>query len=93
MTIPDKAMAVTGANLGIEQTLVEEAPSKGAKGVDARIHRPLAHPEGPVTLLTPDLTSAAQTQTPAHQQGSTTRTPAGHNQRGTQMSWPPPWRN
>ena len=61
MTIVDKAILVTGANLGIEQTLVAEAPSKGPKRVYARTHRPLAHPEGPVTLLTPDLTSAAQT--------------------------------
>ena len=69
MTILDKAMAVTGANRGIEQTVVEEAPSSGARRVDAGTRRPLAHPEGPVTLLTLEVTSAAQTQTPAFSKG------------------------
>jgi NAD(P)-dependent dehydrogenase (short-subunit alcohol dehydrogenase family) len=32
MTIADKAMAVTGANRGIGQTLVAEAPSKAKRG-------------------------------------------------------------
>jgi NAD(P)-dependent dehydrogenase (short-subunit alcohol dehydrogenase family) len=35
MTIADKAMLVTGANRGTGQTLIEEAPSSGAKRVYA----------------------------------------------------------
>jgi hypothetical protein len=47
---------------------------------------PLAHPDGPVTLLTLEVTSTAQTQAAAEQQGSMVRSPpAGYEQRGAQM--------
>ena len=87
MTIADKAMLVTGAR-GLGQALVTEGPSSGARRVDAGPRRPLAHPDGRVRLLTLDLTSAAQTQAAAHQQGSMIRSPpAGYEQRGTRWRW------
>jgi hypothetical protein len=93
MTIADKAMAVTGANRGIGQTLVAEAPSTGAKPVDAGPRRRLAHLDGRVTLLGRDVTSTAQIQAAAHQQGSMIRSPpARYEQRATRWSWPPRWR-
>jgi NAD(P)-dependent dehydrogenase (short-subunit alcohol dehydrogenase family) len=60
MTIADKAVLVTGANRGIGQALVEEALRRGAKRVYAGTRHPLAHPDGRVTPLTLDVTSAAQ---------------------------------
>jgi NAD(P)-dependent dehydrogenase (short-subunit alcohol dehydrogenase family) len=65
MTIADKAVLVTGANRGIGQALVEEALRRGAKRVYAGTRQPLAHPDGRVTPLTLDVTSAAQIQAAA----------------------------
>jgi NAD(P)-dependent dehydrogenase (short-subunit alcohol dehydrogenase family) len=62
MTIADRAVLVTGANRGIGQALVEEALRRGAKRVYAGARQPLAHPDGRVTPLTLDVTSAAQIQ-------------------------------
>src|SRR5437764_892146 len=70
MTIADRAVLVTGANRGIGQALVEEALRRGAKRVYAGTRQPLAHPDGRVTPLPPDVTSAAQTQAAADQVGS-----------------------
>jgi NAD(P)-dependent dehydrogenase (short-subunit alcohol dehydrogenase family) len=61
MTLAGKAVLVTGANRGIGQALVEEALVRGAKRVYAGTRQPLAHPDGRVTPLTLDITSAAQT--------------------------------
>jgi NAD(P)-dependent dehydrogenase (short-subunit alcohol dehydrogenase family) len=61
MTIADKAVLVTGANRGIGQALVEEALRRGAKRVYAGTRQPLVHPDGRVTPLTLDVTSAEQT--------------------------------
>jgi NAD(P)-dependent dehydrogenase (short-subunit alcohol dehydrogenase family) len=61
-TIADRAVLVTGANRGIGQALVEEALRRGAKRVYAGTRRPLAHPDGRVTPLRLDVTSAAQIQ-------------------------------
>ena len=52
---------MTGANRGIGRALVEEALKRGAKRVYAGTRQPLAHPDGRVTPLTLDVTSAAQT--------------------------------
>src|SRR6266446_10473306 len=62
MTIAGKAVLVTGANRGIGQALVAEALTRGAKRVYAGTRQPLAHPDGRVTPLTLDVTSAAQIQ-------------------------------
>jgi NAD(P)-dependent dehydrogenase (short-subunit alcohol dehydrogenase family) len=67
MTIADKAVLVTGANRGIGQALVVEALARGAKRVYAGTRQPLAHPDGRVTPLTLDVTSAAQIQAAADQ--------------------------
>jgi NAD(P)-dependent dehydrogenase (short-subunit alcohol dehydrogenase family) len=67
MTIADRAVLVTGANRGIGQALVAEALSRGAKRVYAGTRVPLAHPDGRVTPLRLDVTSAAQTQAAAEQ--------------------------
>ena len=67
MTIADKAILVTGANRGIGQALVAEALTRGAKRVYAGTRQPLAHPDGRVTPLTLDVTSAAQIQAAADQ--------------------------
>src|SRR5258708_3687944 len=65
MTIADRAVLVTGANRGIGQALVEEALRRGAKRVYAGTRQPLNHPDGRVTPLTLDVTSAAQIQAAA----------------------------
>jgi NAD(P)-dependent dehydrogenase (short-subunit alcohol dehydrogenase family) len=65
MTIADKAVLVTGANRGTGQALVEEALRRGAKRVYAGTRQPLVHPDGRVTPLTLDVTSAAQVQAAA----------------------------
>jgi NAD(P)-dependent dehydrogenase (short-subunit alcohol dehydrogenase family) len=62
MSIADRAVLVTGANRGIGQALVEEALRRGARRVYAGTRQPLAHPDGRVTPLTLDVTSAAQIQ-------------------------------
>jgi NAD(P)-dependent dehydrogenase (short-subunit alcohol dehydrogenase family) len=51
---------VTGANRGIGQALVEEAPRRGAKRVYAATRQPLVHPDERVTSLTMDVTNAEQ---------------------------------
>jgi NAD(P)-dependent dehydrogenase (short-subunit alcohol dehydrogenase family) len=62
MNITGKTILVTGANRGIGQALVEEALSRDAKQVYAGTRVPLPHPDGRVTPLTLDVTSAAQIQ-------------------------------
>ncbi|HMH91683.1 MAG TPA: SDR family NAD(P)-dependent oxidoreductase [Streptosporangiaceae bacterium] len=65
MNIADKTVLVTGANRGIGRALVEDALSRGARRVFAGTRQPLAHPDGRVTPLTLDVTSAAQAQAAA----------------------------
>jgi NAD(P)-dependent dehydrogenase (short-subunit alcohol dehydrogenase family) len=67
MSLKDKTIFVTGANRGIGQALVEEALKRGAKRVYAGTRQPLAHPDGRVTALTMDVTSAAQIQAAVEQ--------------------------
>lgn len=62
MKIADTAVLVTGANRGLGRALVEEALRRGAKRVYAGTRQPLAHANGRVTLLTLDVTNAAQIQ-------------------------------
>jgi NAD(P)-dependent dehydrogenase (short-subunit alcohol dehydrogenase family) len=62
MILEGKTILVTGANRGIGQALVEEALSRAAERVYAGTRVPLAHPDGRVTPLTLDVTSAAQVQ-------------------------------
>jgi NAD(P)-dependent dehydrogenase (short-subunit alcohol dehydrogenase family) len=60
MTFAGKTILVTGANRGIGQALTEEALSRGAKRVYAGTRVPMTHPDGRVTPLALDVTSAAQ---------------------------------
>jgi NAD(P)-dependent dehydrogenase (short-subunit alcohol dehydrogenase family) len=62
MTITDQSVLVTGANRGIGRALVEEALRRGAKQVYAGTRQPWVHPDGRVTPLILDVTSAAQIQ-------------------------------
>jgi NAD(P)-dependent dehydrogenase (short-subunit alcohol dehydrogenase family) len=62
MIITDKTILVTGANRGIGRALLEEALNAGAKRVYAGTRVPLTHPDGRVTSLSLDVTSAAQIQ-------------------------------
>ncbi|HEY4462144.1 MAG TPA: SDR family NAD(P)-dependent oxidoreductase, partial [Streptosporangiaceae bacterium] len=66
-TIAGRTVLVTGANRGIGRALVEEALNRGAGRVYAGTRQPLAHPDGRVTPLTLDVTSAAQIQAAAGQ--------------------------
>ena len=67
MTMAGKSVLVTGANRGIGQALVEEALGRSAGRVYAGTRQPLAHPDGRVTPLALDVTSAAQIQAAAGQ--------------------------
>ena len=58
-SIANSAVLVTGSNRGIGRALVEEALSRGARRVYAGTREPWAHPDGRVTPLTLDVTSAA----------------------------------
>ncbi len=58
MIINGKTILVTGANRGIGQALVTEALRRGASRVYAGTRQPLAHPDGRVTPLILDVTSA-----------------------------------
>ena len=70
MNINGKAVLVTGANRGIGQALVTEALARGASRVYAGTRQPLAHPDGRVTPLTLDVTSAEQIQAAAETVGA-----------------------
>jgi NAD(P)-dependent dehydrogenase (short-subunit alcohol dehydrogenase family) len=70
MEIEGRTILITGANRGIGQALVTEALSRGVNRVYAGTRRPLAHPDGRVTSLTLDVTSAAQVQAAAASVGS-----------------------
>jgi NAD(P)-dependent dehydrogenase (short-subunit alcohol dehydrogenase family) len=61
-TIAGKTLLVTGANRGLGQSLVEEALRRGAQRVYAGARRPFVHPDERVTVLTLDVTDAAQIQ-------------------------------
>ncbi len=67
MTMAGKSVLVTGANRGIGRALVEEALGRSAGRVYAGTRQPLAHPDGRVTPLALDVTSAAQIQAAAGQ--------------------------
>jgi NAD(P)-dependent dehydrogenase (short-subunit alcohol dehydrogenase family) len=70
VSIADRAVLVTGGNRGIGRALVEEALSRGARRVYAGTRQPVTHPDGRVTALTLDVTSAAQIQAAADRVGS-----------------------
>src|SRR5438128_282616 len=63
MTIEGKAVLITGANRGIERTLVEKALNRNAKRVYAGTQHPFAHPDERVIPLILDVTNTAQIKT------------------------------
>jgi NAD(P)-dependent dehydrogenase (short-subunit alcohol dehydrogenase family) len=65
MEFEGRTILITGANRGIGQALVTEALGRGVNRVYAGTRGPLAHPDGRVTPLTLDVTSAAQIQAAA----------------------------
>src|SRR5258706_7500791 len=67
MTMGGKRVRVTGANRGSGQAGVKEALGRNAGRVYAGTRQPLAHPDGRVTPLALDVTSAAQIQAAAGQ--------------------------
>jgi NAD(P)-dependent dehydrogenase (short-subunit alcohol dehydrogenase family) len=70
MNIAGKTILVTGASRGIGKALAEEALGRGAKRVYAGARVPRTHPDGRVTPLALDVTSAAQIQEAAGTVGS-----------------------
>ncbi len=70
MTMTGKTILVTGANRGIGRALAAEALTRGAARVYAGTRQPLQHPDGRVTPLRLDITSAAQIEAAASQVGS-----------------------
>ena len=70
MKIEGSTILITGANRGIGQALVTEALRRGAQRVYAGTRQPLTHPDGRVTPLALDVTSAAQVQAAVARTGS-----------------------
>ena len=70
MTVEGKTIVVTGANRGIGRALADEALARGAARVYACARQPLAHPDGRVTPVMLDVTSAEQVQAAARTVGS-----------------------
>ena len=61
-TFAGKAVLVTGANRGLGQALVEEALTRGAKGVYAGARQPFSHPNARVVPVVLDVTDETQIQ-------------------------------
>ena len=70
MKTNDRAVLVTGANRGIGRALVEEALTRGAKGVYAATRQPFVHSDQRVTPLILDVTNAEQIQRAVENVGS-----------------------
>jgi NAD(P)-dependent dehydrogenase (short-subunit alcohol dehydrogenase family) len=69
-SIANRAVLVTGGNRGIGRALVEEALNRGAERVYAGTRQPWIHPDGRVTPVILDVTSAAQIQDAVEKVGS-----------------------